>query len=117
MQHLLEPLSPLDIESRVDRMRAAGAFEERPLEAQLVELANDVSGGLVMTAEGPGDLVGGVALSAREQDLAAPKDEGIRERKPAFRVLRSSSESGRTKIGSFMRHRINPRLPSRLEMH
>jgi hypothetical protein len=78
VQHLLEVLGPLRIERRVDSMRTARALQKRLLKALLVELMNDVAYGLVVAAEGSGDLVGVLSFGACKQDLAAAEDEGIR---------------------------------------
>jgi hypothetical protein len=56
VEHLLEFFGLLLIESRMDGMRPARAFAKRLFEALLVELGDDVSGGLIVAPEDPGDL-------------------------------------------------------------
>ena len=103
VQHLLELLGLLLIESCVGGVGPTRAFVKRLFEPLLVELGDNVSDGLIVATEGPGDPVGSAAISTCEQDLAARrKIKASGERRPAFRALRSSSEGGRTKTGSFM---------------
>jgi hypothetical protein len=56
VEHLLEFFGLLLIESRMDGVRSARAFAKRLFEALLVELGDDVSGGLIVAPEDPGDL-------------------------------------------------------------
>jgi hypothetical protein len=118
VEHLLGFFGLLLIESRMDGVRSARAFAKRLFEALLVELGDDVSGGLIVAPEDPGDLVGVLpsALASRIWQRRKVK-ASLAERRLAFKVSRSTSLKGRTKIGRFMPQRINYCLPSRLHMH
>src|SRR3954451_16106601 len=116
VKHLLELLGLLLIESRVDGMRPTRAFAKRLFEALLVELDDDVSDGLIMATEGPGDLVSGFAISTCKQDLAAAQNEGIRRAQTRLQGLTLVVRERTHEDRFFHDDRINSCLPSRLRM-
>jgi hypothetical protein len=117
VEHLLELLGLLLIESRVDGVRPTRAFVKRLFEPLLVELGDNVSDGLIMATEGPGDLVGSAAVSTCKQDLAAAQNEGIRRAQARLQGLTLVVRERTHEDRFFHERRINSCLPSRLRMH
>jgi len=117
VEHLLELLGLLLIESRVDSVRPTRAFVKRLFEALLIELGDNVSDGLIVATEGAGDLVGSAAISTCKQDLAAAQNEGIRRAQTRLQGLTLVVRERTHEDGFFHDHRINSCLPSRLSMH
>ena len=97
MKHLAQSISPLLIEGLMNGVRAVRIPSQRLGKALLVEDVDSVAHRLRVTAEVAGYLVGVLAISAGEQDLAERrKVKASGERNPASRVLRSASLKGRT---------------------
>jgi hypothetical protein len=103
VKQLPQSLSLLRIESLVDRMRMLRTWAKCFREPLLVEGMDGVACRLWIAAQLVSDLVGVFVPVASEQDLAERrKVKASGERKPASRVLRSASLTGRTKFGRFI---------------
>jgi hypothetical protein len=108
VQHLPQGLSLLSIlEGSMNGVRMLRSRLEGIRQSLLVESVDGVACGLRIAAQLVSYLVGVLAPGAGEKDLAERrKVKASGERKPASRVSRSASLSGRTKIGRFMLWRI-----------
>lgn len=98
MQHLPQPLGPpLVVEGGVDGARAGRAPAKCLPEAPLVELMDSVADGLVVAAQGAGDLAGVLPLGVGRKDLAAAEDEGVRRTQTSLwsRARRRSRDARR----------------------
>ena len=118
MEHLAQPLGSFGAESRVGGARAGGALVQRLLEAPFIEGVD----GALRTVWSLQPRARAIREACSPLSLASKvwqrrRMEASDERRPSSRAWRSSSVSGRTKIGFFMALRLASHLPPHLRKH